>query len=147
MFNNFFYKLGQSQTSLNRGSDFYMISQRKNRGIPQAMHPKSSNSQLMIHIVGDHLQATMAAVWNLISFAENISIQNCYAMVWHRAKHHQVWHALFLIGPRIPGGSCSLGNQVMPPSSDLFMAPLHLNELWLAPGQKFIYFFGSAGPS
>jgi hypothetical protein len=43
-------------------------------------------------------------------------------------KHHIYLHALFLIGPRMPGGNCSLGDQVTPPSNDLFMAPLHLNK-------------------
>lgn len=33
---------------------------------------------------------------------------------------------LFLIGPNIPGGSCSLSVQVRPPLNDRFMHPLHL---------------------
>ena len=33
------------------------------------------------------------------------------------------------MGPRIPGGSCSLSDQDMPPLSDLFMAPLQLKKL------------------
>jgi hypothetical protein len=33
------------------------------------------------------------------------------------------------MGPRIPGGNCSLSDQDMPPLSDLFMAPLQLNKL------------------
>jgi hypothetical protein len=35
---------------------------------------------------------------------------------------------LFLIGPKIPGGSCSRGDQVMPLSFDLLRNPLHLDK-------------------
>lgn len=37
---------------------------------------------------------------------------------------------LFLLGPMIPGGSCSLSSQVIPLSYDLFMHPLHLVSLY-----------------
>ena len=39
------------------------------------------------------------------------------------------WNTLFLLGPKIPGGSWFRRDQVFPPSFDLFMKPLHLTKV------------------
>lgn len=44
-----------------------------------------------------------------------------------KAIFYKKWkYTLFFIGPRMPGGSCSLLDHVKPPSWDRFMQPLHL---------------------
>jgi len=55
-----------------------------------------------------------------------VCTMQCY--VWWTSEGKLIY-TLFLMGPRIPGGSCSLSDQDMPPLSDLFMAPLQLNKL------------------
>jgi hypothetical protein len=116
------------------------------------MHPKNSSFQLMIHTVGDHPQARKAASQILpliiVCIKHSIKKRRGHQAIYYKisvnsllyeetvelrcqskGKDHKFRHALFLIGPRIPGGSCSLCDQVIPPSNDLFMAPLHLNKL------------------
>ena len=39
-----------------------------------------------------------------------------------------IFSTLFLMGPKMPGGSCSLSDHVTPLSKDLFIKPLHLSE-------------------
>lgn len=46
--------------------------------------------------------------------------------VGFQSDYNELINTLFLIGPRIPGGSCSLADHVTPLSEDLFIKPLHL---------------------
>lgn len=92
------------------------------------MLPKSSNFLQRIHRATAHFPSRLAAEKKKRASNGIVLVIEFYASC--RQRMHEVTnhsYTLFFDGPNIPGGSCSLLDQVRPLSYDRFMQPLHLN--------------------